>query len=323
MICYHAAEASQHQNTVTVSRGAYAFVAIMRPYMCATGPRAGSTKFSDTDKRAIINRHLEQDGKLPISRSTYYRWKRDAKRAGLLDFSSTAKRPGDRHRVRGGGWMRVAPAHEVQVWGQGRRPRNNPLLARETFSTPPANETFSTPPNKEDLRDLSPLERSIGEGAAARQKPVAPPSPSPKKIPREAKRLAAKLTDLARILDPEWEADLGRIAMRERATAKALRAMQLFGGDRAELEVILVGLMKRRHRELEDARAEGCPHRFWDLRRGDPVARAAAYLADAGSADYPIAEDLWELGATELWRGWRIDANTLDPDRGLTIKAAA
>jgi len=136
----------------TPTPGARAFCSIMRVYACATGPRAGWTKFSDADKHAIINRHLVEDGKRAISRATFYRWKGEARDAGLLDFTSTAKRRRDRKRQAGGLWMRVVTV-PTSSQCQGRRPRRAAL--HETPCAPPLHETPCAPYKEEDLRDPS------------------------------------------------------------------------------------------------------------------------------------------------------------------------
>jgi hypothetical protein len=253
------------------------------------GPRAGWTKFSDSEKLAIINRHLVADGKRPISRATYYRWKAAAKAAGLLAFESTAYRRRDRKRFRGGRWMAVT---EVPAVSRGRFPRRFPQLRK------PENETFLAPVPHRD----NPPQR---DHAAEKAPSLVGTEPEPKRGDREARRARAsivsppfsaeiqqatkELTQLGAVLASQsgqpWRIEPARESMRRHAVRRALTL-----ASRRELELRVVGTAWLRARAIDAARAEGVAHDFWEgPDPGDIVAKACSYVWDP---------DLAHIGAT-------------------------
>jgi len=256
----------------TPTHGARAFTSILHVYACAVGPRAGWTKFSDDDKREIINRHLVNDGRRAISRATFYRWKSEAKAAGLLAFTSTASRPGDRNRAEGGWWMKVLTVPATgQV--QGRRPR----LLHETFSTPPLHETFSTCIKEEDLRDPSPQRDQKKEAIAGSElKNCSPPSAPRIRFSDDTIRIEKRLTETAESASTHLEHPWKPIEQRRDDRLKAIEE-NLDVYTEEETLHLAVGQVIQRSREIETARGWGGWQEFWEVSHADPICRMFTY----------------------------------------------
>jgi len=272
------------------SRGAYFFTSIMRSYLCRTGPRAGSTKFTDTEKLERINFHLASTGKLPISRRTFYRWKRAARNAGLLSFASTAKHAAVRKRVTGGRWMSVVSVPAVSV---GRFPRILPLppaAPRGTFGSSPPRGTFGS---SKTLRDNSPHRGKKSSSSPAKKFATRTPDDrkgSLEETERRAKSKRAagieeKLAEIGQKISSDasqpWRPDPHKQSWRVGAIKKALDA----GATPASLELAVVGQAARRAHALFSAQSVGVLHDYWERDGGDIVATASSYFYRRNSGD--------------------------------------
>lgn len=249
----------------TPTHGARTFASILRVYACRVGPWAGWSKFCDDDRRNIINRHLAEDARRPISRATYYRWKAEATAAGLLDFESSAKRPGDRNRTEGGRWMKVlsVPASS-QV--HGRRPR----ILHETFPIPPLHETFPTGTNR---RDLSP-QRDPKNSLVRSENPERTDPPAITANHREAAELVTTYAvEASEAIGHPWEPLEAKEPWRLGSVGKALRA-DFTGQAVEELAYVVVGMAMKRGNDIARAHRADKWQPFWEASHGDVVARA-------------------------------------------------
>lgn len=294
-----------------VSRGAAAFCSILHCFTGATDfqvlGQGSKRRLSVEGQMAAVNESLKKDGKQPASRATFFRWKAEARAAGLLRFKSSAWRKRDRSRLTakqrkrlgGNGCKMTVVAVPFAV--EGRRPRQ----LNETFSAPPPRETFSAPP---PLRDSSPqadtsqpsdpnnAERIASESERPPQERERSQPAFPDNVIEAEQEMTQTAQTVSEIVGIPWEPlsekqswRLGTIAREAHSGCPTWKA---------DASVVVVGMALSRAADIKRAHELGQYHDFWEVAEGDIVARALTH--DRG-------ESLYRRGAKWLWNTHGID----------------
>lgn len=283
----------------TATHGAYTFASILKCYVCATGPRVGWTKFSDGDKRAIVNKHLERDGKPPISRRTFYNWKRQAIDAGLVDFQSGARRRAKRRRAARGRWMAVVTVPARVEWRTGRPPKEGAKRCTIGAVAESKGCTFGEVKRSSDQEQRS-------KSRSERPRPERERNPQPafsSEVIEAEKELTGIASKVSEVLDVPWTPLEEKRSWRLATIARLAKASpdDWF----PEACVLTVGMTVDRAADIKRCHEQtGGYHGFWEVAEADPIARV---LSNRESPTPGWYETRYRRGAKWLWNAYGID----------------